>query len=189
MTLGIVNINSCVTSKLLISKKKLPCDNRISCRQILLYIVNKHPCNLFTMCSFFNKLFNVTVNNNTIYSKNRISNRNFHSKLTIILSQINSISLIEEFSETLINKHWRTHMHNHIGNEAKLSAVFQFAVRHLVYDVPIFVALLVLCVAYFLDLGVNLVTLFRRWKAKNHAVSEKSTNISVLQKKTFTSWY
>ena len=82
-----------------------------------------------------------------------------------------------------------THMHNHIGNDAKLSAIFQFAVRQLVYDVPIFVALLVLSVAYFLDLGANLVTLFRRWKAKNHAVSEKSTNISVLQKKTFTSWY
>ena len=34
MTLGIVKINTSVTSKLPIVKKKLPCDNRISCRQI-----------------------------------------------------------------------------------------------------------------------------------------------------------
>ena len=52
MTLGIVNINSCVTYKLPIIKKILPCDNRISCRQILLYIVDKHPCNLFTSVVF-----------------------------------------------------------------------------------------------------------------------------------------
>ena len=83
-----------MTSKLPISKKKLPYDNRISCRQILLYIVNKHLYNLFTICSFFNKLVNVTGNNNTINSKNRTGNRNVQSKLTIILSQINSISLI-----------------------------------------------------------------------------------------------
>ena len=43
--------NSCVTSKLPIIKKKLPCDNRISCRQI------------FTMYSFILKLFTVTGNN------------------------------------------------------------------------------------------------------------------------------
>ena len=60
---------------------------------------------MFTMCSFFNKLVTVTCsNNNTMYSKNRIGNRNVHSKLPIIVFQINLISLIEseEFRETLI---------------------------------------------------------------------------------------
>ena len=33
---------------------------------VLLYIVNKHECNMFTMYSFFNKLFTVTGSNNTI---------------------------------------------------------------------------------------------------------------------------
>ena len=47
------------------------------------------------MHSFFNKLFTVTGNNNTMYSKNRIGNRIVHSKLPIIVFQINSISLIE----------------------------------------------------------------------------------------------
>ena len=67
----------------------------------LLCIVNKHQCNLFTMCIFFNNLFTVTGNNNTMYSKNRIV-INFYSKLPIIIFQINSISLIEseEFRET-----------------------------------------------------------------------------------------
>ena len=53
------------------------------------------------MCSFFNKLFTVIGNNNTVHSKNRFGNRNFHSKLSIIVFQINSISLIEleEFRE------------------------------------------------------------------------------------------
>ena len=50
---------------------------------------------MFTMCSFFNKLLTVTANNNTMYSKNRIGNRKFRSKLPIIVFQINSISLIE----------------------------------------------------------------------------------------------
>ena len=36
----------------------------------LLYIVNIHHCHLFTMCSYFNILFTVTSNNNTMYSKN-----------------------------------------------------------------------------------------------------------------------
>ena len=48
MTLEIVNINLCMTAKLPIIKNTLPCDNRVSCRQILLYIVNKHKCNLFS---------------------------------------------------------------------------------------------------------------------------------------------
>ena len=70
----------------------------------LLYIVNKHQCNLLTMCSFFNSIFTVTGNNNKMYSENMIGNRNFHSKLPIIVFQINSISFIEseEFRETSI---------------------------------------------------------------------------------------
>ena len=53
------------------------------------------------MCSFFNNLFTVTGNNNTMYTKNRISNRTFHSKTTNHFFQMNSISLIEleEFRE------------------------------------------------------------------------------------------
>ena len=47
---------------------------------------------MFTMCSFFNKLFTVTGNNNTMYSKNRIGYRKFHSKLPIIVFQINSLA-------------------------------------------------------------------------------------------------
>ena len=68
---------------------------------ILLYIVNIYQCNLFTMCSFVDNLFTVT-GSNTMHSKNRIGNRNFHSKLPISVFQINSISLIEseEFRET-----------------------------------------------------------------------------------------
>ena len=56
------------------------------------------------MCSSLNNLFSVTGNNNMIYSKNRIGNRNAHSKLLIIVFQINSINLIEseEFRETSI---------------------------------------------------------------------------------------
>ena len=70
--------------------------------KFLLYIVNKRQCNLLTMCSFFNSSFTVTGSNNTMYSKNRISNGKFNSKLPIIVFQINSISLIEseEFRET-----------------------------------------------------------------------------------------
>ena len=42
MTLGIVKINSCVTSKLPIIKEKLPCDNIISCRQIFTAQITNH---------------------------------------------------------------------------------------------------------------------------------------------------
>ena len=45
---------------------------------------------LFTMCSFFKSSFTVTSNNYIINSKNMIGNRNFHSKLPIIVFQINS---------------------------------------------------------------------------------------------------
>ena len=72
MTLEIVNINLNVTSKLPIIKNKLPCDNGTSYRQIFTVHSNKHQFNLITMCSFFNSLFPVIGNNNTIYSKNRI---------------------------------------------------------------------------------------------------------------------
>ena len=65
MTIRIVHINSCVTSKLPIIKK-----------QFLLYIINKHQCNLFTMCILINSLFTVAGNNNTMYSIIRIGNRN-----------------------------------------------------------------------------------------------------------------
>ena len=57
-----------MTFKLPVVEKKLPCDNGISYNfffTVLLYIVNKHKCNMFTMYSFFNKLLTVTGNNNT----------------------------------------------------------------------------------------------------------------------------
>ena len=38
----------------------------------ILYVVNKHECNLFTMCSFINSLFTVTGKNNTMYGKIRL---------------------------------------------------------------------------------------------------------------------
>ena len=54
------------------------------------------------MFSFLKDLFTVTGNNNKMYSKNRIGHRNVHSKLQIVVFQINSISSIEsgEFRET-----------------------------------------------------------------------------------------
>ena len=97
-------MKSCLTSKLPIIKKNLPCDSRISCRQILLYTLNKCDCYLSTMSSFFNKVFTVIGINNRTYSKYRIGNRKFPSKLPIIVFQINSISLIDpdEFRKTSI---------------------------------------------------------------------------------------
>ena len=89
MTLGIVKISSYVTSKLPIINKNLLCDNTIICRQILLYLVNKHQCNMFTMCSFINKLFTVAGNNNTKCSKNSIGNRKFLSKLQSLFFKLN----------------------------------------------------------------------------------------------------
>ena len=54
------------------------------------------------MFSFLNNLFTVTSNNNTMYSKHWIGNRNVHSKLPIVVFPINSISSIEseEFRKT-----------------------------------------------------------------------------------------
>ena len=60
--------------------------------KLLLYIVNKHQCNFFTICSFFNKLFTVAGNNNTMYSKNRIGNRKFHSKLPNIVFKLTQLT-------------------------------------------------------------------------------------------------
>ena len=54
-------------------QEKMSCDNRVSCTE------NKCLYNTFTVCSFFNKVFTATGNNNTMYSKNRIGNRKFHS--------------------------------------------------------------------------------------------------------------
>ena len=56
------------------------------------------------MCSFLKDLFTVTDNNNTMYSKNRIGDRNVHSKPPIAVFQIKSINSIEseEFRETSI---------------------------------------------------------------------------------------
>ena len=56
----------------------------------LLHKVKIHQCNLLTMCS----LFTVTGNNNITHSKNRIGNRNFHSKLQINVFQINSCNIL-----------------------------------------------------------------------------------------------
>ena len=47
------------------------------------------------MHSYINSIFTVSGNNNTMHSKHKIGNRNIHSKLPIIVFQINSISLIE----------------------------------------------------------------------------------------------
>ena len=62
------------------------------------------------MCSLINSLFTVTGHNNTMHSKIRIGNRNYHFKLPIIVFQITSISLIEseEFRETsnIFIKNW-----------------------------------------------------------------------------------
>ena len=57
------------------------------------------------MCSFFNIFLTIAGNNNTMHNKNRIGNKNFHSKLQIIVFQINSTSSIEseEFRETSNN--------------------------------------------------------------------------------------
>ena len=62
---------------------------------LTLYKAKKNQCKLSTLCSFLNNLFTVTGNNNTMYNKNRIGDRNFHYKLPIIVFQINAFSLIE----------------------------------------------------------------------------------------------
>ena len=58
----------------------------------LLYIVNKQQCNLFTIFSFFNSSFTVTANNNTVYSKNRIGNRNFHSTTKSLFCKLTQLA-------------------------------------------------------------------------------------------------
>ena len=52
---------------------------------------------LFTMCSFFNNLVTLT-GRHTMRTKNTIGNRNFLSKLPIVVSQISVIES-EEFKE------------------------------------------------------------------------------------------
>ena len=103
MTLGTININSCVPNYPSSRKNGLVIIELVA-DKILLHIVKKHHCHLFTMYSHFNNLFTVTSNNNTMYSKNRIGNRNTLYKLPIIVFQTNLISLIEsaEFRETSI---------------------------------------------------------------------------------------
>ena len=60
--------------------------------KFILYIVNKHQCNMFTMCIL---LFFTVIGNNTMYSKYMIGNTKLNSKLPIVIFQINSIGLIE----------------------------------------------------------------------------------------------
>ena len=58
--------------------------------KVVLCIVNKYQCNMFSMCSFF-FCFTVTGINNTIHSKYSIGNRKHNSKLPVVIFQINSI--------------------------------------------------------------------------------------------------
>ena len=62
--------------------------NRLGCRQMFTVNSKQTSMYLFTICSFLKKLFTVTGNNSIMYSKNRIGNRNVHSKLPIIVFQI-----------------------------------------------------------------------------------------------------
>ena len=107
MTLGIEKLIHVWPPNSQSSWKKCLVIIKIVADKFLLCVVIKHQCNMFTMCSFFNKNFTATGNNNTMYSKNNIGNRIFHSKLPIIAFQINSISLIEseEFREPSIISH------------------------------------------------------------------------------------
>ena len=65
--------------------------------KFLLYIVNKHPCNMFTMCRSFFQFFTVTGIDSAmhVHSKYRIGNRKLNSKLAIVIFHINSINFIE----------------------------------------------------------------------------------------------
>ena len=92
MILGILNINSCVTSKLPIINKILPCDNRISCRYILLYIVNKQQCNVFTIRSFSNNLLTFIEYRTRIGLVTEVFILNYQS---LFFFQFNSIMSIE----------------------------------------------------------------------------------------------
>ena len=95
MTLGIVKINSCMTSKLPTSRKSWFVIIESVADKVLLYIVNKHQCNMFTMCSFFFFLLLLVLIIQCIVNIYRIGNRKLNSKLPIVIFQINSISLIE----------------------------------------------------------------------------------------------
>ena len=62
-------------------------------------------------------LFTVTGNDNKMYSKNSIGNRNFHSKLALIVFQINSVGLIEseEFRETSMETSPKAGLDKYLG--------------------------------------------------------------------------
>ena len=64
--------------------------------KVLLYIVNKHLSFVYHICSYFNKFIYCYSNNNTMYSKNTIGNRNALSNYQSLFSLIES----EEFRET-----------------------------------------------------------------------------------------
>ena len=95
MTLGIVNIP--------FIKNKLSYDNRISCRQFLLYaVININVIWFLCVVSLIIYLLLLAIIIQWIYCKNRIGNINSSSKLPTTVFQINSIGLIEseEFRET-----------------------------------------------------------------------------------------
>ena len=100
----LMNINSCMTSKLPIVKKNYLVIMELVADNFLLAIVNKYQCNCLLCVVSLTNLFTVTGNNSQMYSKIRIGDRNALSKLPIIVFQMNSISLIEseEFRETPI---------------------------------------------------------------------------------------
>ena len=62
-------------------------------------------------------LFIVTGNDDKMYSKNSIGNRNFHSKLALIVFQINSVGLIEseEFRETSMETSPKAGLDTYLG--------------------------------------------------------------------------
>ena len=57
----------------MVEKRTLACYNEITHRQIFT-IDNEETLMQVTMCNFLNNSFNVTSNNNTMYSRNRICN-------------------------------------------------------------------------------------------------------------------
>ena len=119
--------------------------------KLLLYIVNKNQCSLFSMCSFFNSLFSVTGNTNIVYSKNRIGNRHFCIKLSLFF---NLTQLAESIQKNLgkprlttIDKvgirmsPWVTQIHfNPHCSIANLEAVFCFRSRYFSVLNPLLIA-------------------------------------------------
>ena len=56
--------------------------------KMLLYIINKNQSKLSTMCRFFSNLFAVTGNDDAMCDINRICDRNFNPKQSIIIFEI-----------------------------------------------------------------------------------------------------